>query len=376
MSGAQAPIAFVRGAARRAVAACLAACLAAVLCGCGTGRAHDDVPLNRTQCIGTHNSYKQAIEPALFEILRAADARVDALDYAHRPLAEQLNLGLRSLELDVYHDPDGGRYARPVGLALVRAAGREPLPFDPLGELAGPGFKVLHDADIDFRSSVLTLEGALAALRAWGERHPGHEPVIVTMNTKRGRGRLPGAAEPGPITPAVLDALDAAIVAGLGRDRLLTPDDVRGGSATLNAAVLQRGWPTLARCRGRFLFVLDEGGEVREAYAAGRPSLEGRVLFTTHPPGTPQSAFLVMNEPIRDEARIRELVAAGYMVRTRADAETREARAADFARLSAAVASGAQVISTDYPYPDPRWQGGAYRVALPGGAFWRVRPAP
>jgi len=366
--------------ALRAAALCLTV-LAAVGAGACAGgsrtgehRAADQVPLNRTQCVGTHNSYKEAIEPALYSILRSTDARVEALDYAHPPLAQQLDIGLRSLELDVYHDPVGGRYARPIGLALVRAAGREPAPFDTRGELAQPGFKVMHDDDVDFRSSVLSLEGALAELRRWSEAHPDHEPVIVTMNTKRTRGHLTGAVEPGPITPAVLDALDATLLAGLSRQRLLTPDDVRGNAATLNEAIRIRGWPALANCRGRFLFVLDEGGDAREAYARGRPSLAGRVMFTTHPPGEPESAFLVINDPMRDGDRIRSLVAQGYMVRTRADSETREARAADFTRARAAVESGAQVISTDYPSPDPRWHGGAYRVSLPGGVFWRVQP--
>ena len=88
-----------------------------------------------------------------------------ALDYSHPPLSEQLDLGLRALELDLFYDPDGGRYAKPLGQQLVRLAGKTPALFDPAGKMAAPGFKVLHIQDIDFRSNCLTLSDALRELR-------------------------------------------------------------------------------------------------------------------------------------------------------------------------------------------------------------------
>ncbi|MNS88866.1 hypothetical protein D3C72_1228580 [compost metagenome] len=47
---------------------------------------------------------------------------------------------------------------------------------------------------------------------------------------------------------------------------------------------------------------------------------------------------------------IRTLVGEGYLVRSRADIDTGEARANDTSRREAALASGAQIISTDYPF--------------------------
>ena len=58
---------------------------------------------------------------------------------------------------------------------------------------------------------------------------------------------------------------------------------------------------------------------------------------------------------------------SGYLVRTRADADTIEARKNDYGRLKAALISGAQIISTDYCVPDPKLNTG-YHVQLPGGA--------
>ena len=63
-----------------------------------------------------------------------------------------------------------------------------------------------------------------------------------------------------------------------------------------------------------------------------------------------------------ESARIAALVGAGFMVRTRADDSGVEARANDSSRAAAALASGAQLVSTDYPVPAPS----GYVVAAPG----------
>ncbi|MFM8754893.1 MAG: Ca2+-dependent phosphoinositide-specific phospholipase C [Phenylobacterium sp.] len=60
------------------------------------------------------------------------------------------------------------------------------------------------------------------------------------------------------------------------------------------------------------------------------------------------------------------------VVRTRADADTVEARSGNLSRRDAAFASGAQYISTDYMTPDLRL--GAYHVRLPGGGTSRLAP--
>ncbi len=92
-----------------------------------------------------------------------------------------------------------------------------------------------------------------------------------------------------------------------------------------------------------------------------------------------ETAFLKYEDPRGKEAEITQYVQAGYMVRTRADADTKEARSGDVTRREAAFTSGAQIVSTDYYRPDPR--GGTtagwttYSVSLPGGAF-AARPNP
>lgn len=345
----------------------------ASLAGAEPAHVEDARRLNALQVIGSHNSYKQPIEPALYSLLVKVYPDAQTLAYGHDTITHQLDLGLRSLELDVYHDPVGGHYAKPLGLRLLSLVGRTPQPFDPAGLLARPGFKVMHDPDFDFRSSNLTLEGCLAELRRWSEAHPDHLPIIVTINPKEQGVRLPGTVVPVPFDADALARLDEALLTGLRRTRVVIPDDVRRAELSLEDSVLSWGWPTIEESRGRFLFLLDAGAALQQRYAQGHPSLRGRAMFAPSDPGTPEAAAFIVNDPITDGERIRELVRRGYLVRTRADAGTAEARTGSLARFQAAEASGAHIITTDYYVPDPRINP-EYRIRFDDGGFARLNP--
>ena len=297
-----------------------------------------------------------------------------ALDYAHPPLREQLRTGLRSLELDVFYDPEGGRYADPHGLDLVEAQGLPPgPPYDPQSRMEAPGFKVLHVQGIDFRSTCLTFRRCLEEVRAWSAAHPRHLPVIITLNAKDDTLDRPAFAVPRPFDSTAFAALDAEIRSVFGPDQLITPDDVRGTAPTLRAAVRDGQWPRLSAARGQVMLVLDETGRKLEAYRRGHPSLRGRAMFADAPAESPEAAFHIVNQPVEQGDRIRRLTEAGYMVRTRADANTVEARTGATKRRDAAFASGAHVVSTDYYRPDPDF-GTGYEVSLPGGEPGRCNP--
>jgi hypothetical protein len=61
------------------------------------------------------------------------------------------------------------------------------------------------------------------------------------------------------------------------------------------------------------------------------------------------------------------------LVRTRTDENTKEARTNDTRRRDAVLASGAQLLSTDYPASEPSvWTG--YFVSLPDRAVARCNP--
>jgi hypothetical protein len=182
-----------------------------------------------------------------------------------------------------------------------------------------------------------------------------------------------GFTIPIPFGPAEFEDLDAEIRRVFPPEQLLTPDDVRRRGRTLERSVLESGWPRLGAARGRVLFALDNGGQKRVDYIGSNPSLDGRVLFTNGVPGEPDAAFVKRNDPIGSFDDIQELVRAGYLVRTRADADTIDARLGDPTRRDAALASGAQYVSTDYPVPNPDF-GTGYEVEIPGGMPGRCNP--
>ena len=82
-------------------------------------------------------------------------------------------------------------------------------------------------------------------------------------------------------------------------------------------------------------------------------------------------AFTEENDGTQED--IAALVRKGYLVRTRTDADTQQARTDDTTRLKIALASGAQLLSTDYPLSGAS-RNGPYSVGLPGGAIARCNP--
>ncbi len=330
------------------------------------------VGMNQIQAIGTHNSYKLAIDPVEMALIRAQSPELaDSIDYSHRALTWQLDEGARQLELDLFHDPEGGRFADPLGPRIAASQGLETLPFD-TADLMAPGFKVFHTQDIDYRSSCLTFIGCLEEIRGWSQANPAHVPLLILLNLKDAAIPLPGSTDALPFDAEAFAAMDAEIRSVFGLDRLITPDEVRGGYPTLRDAVRAGGWPRLGEARGRVMFALDTGTDNAETYRAGYPALETRAVFINIGKDSPAAAYRTMNDPIAQGEAIRAMVREGYLVRTRADADTVEARTNDTARQTAAFASGAQYVSTDYLEPDIRLS--AYTASLPGRGVGRCNP--
>ena len=331
--------------------------------------------LNQIQAVGTHNSYKLEIDPPLMALIKERNANTAlTLDYFHRSIAEQLDAGARQVEIDPLDDPEGGAFADPLGVRLLAQRGVTIAPPD-RAALAKPGIKVLHASDIDFRSSCPTFVDCLGQVKTWSDANRAHTPILIMINPKHTPISWEGATPVRPFGRDAFDRMEAEILSVFPRERIVTPDEVRGGHATLREGVLAGGWPTLAASRGKVIFVIDDAPARWAAYTEGHPSLKGRVAFVGASAAfeAPEAAVLVMNEPIADEALIRERVAAGFLVRTRADADTREARTGDTKRREAAFASGAQYISTDYLWPDERF-GTGYTARLPGNAAARCNP--
>jgi hypothetical protein len=351
----------------------LSVLLSALPGGAAVSGAGDSVKINQIQVIGTHNSYHAGLGSSEAKLLEQKNPKLyQALEYRHRPLDEQLTSGVRQIELDIYADRAGGRYAHPMGIDAVAAAGLPQDPeFDPQSLMNKPGFKVMHVQELDYRSTCQQLIACLKIVRAWSQAHKDHVPIFILLETKE--SELPPqyhARSPEKFTSATFDALDAEIRSVFSPNDLIAPDQVRGKHATLEEAVLHSEWPTLAAARGKVVFLMDQR-PVGPVYLEGHPSLRGRIIFTNAEPGQPDCGFTEENDGTQEE--IAALVRKGYLVRTRTDADTKQARTNDTSRREVALASGAQLLSTDYPASEPsQWT--PYSVGLPGGAVARCNP--
>lgn len=330
-----------------------------------------ELRMNQIQIIGSHNSYKINIEAALQVLLIASDPKAKGLDYHHISIGEQLDLGLRNLELDPLYDPEGGKFAQPKGLQLLTARDLPAQPYD-TAPMQQPGFKVIHIPDIDFRSHCPTFTGCLSEIKNWSQAHPNHLPIIITINPKSSGVPEPGFTLVTPFDKKILLELDKEILSVFNPEELITPLQVKAGHATLREGIIKEGWPLLKEVRGQVLFVLDTSKKLMEQYVEGDDTYQ-RPMFANVGYAHSHAAFFIINNPIADGEKIKEAITQGFMVRTRSDADTKEARAGDKSRFEAAIGSGAQVITTDY-YLKSLSPNKDFEIIFPTGVYSRCNP--
>ncbi len=285
----------------------------------------DELRLHHIQVRGTHNSYH----------VDTHDGSVEAWAYTHAPLYDQLDrLGIRQIELDVFFDEQDG-------------------------------LQVMHVPFLDTGTRCKRFSDCLAEIRRFSDSYPGHLPIYVQIEPK--------ADLPTGDLATFFAKLEGEILAAFPPKRIVTPDEVKGTASSLADALRTRGWPTLKSLRGRVLFAFDTTGPIRTAYTHNLRDLDGRILFVDSSPSDPFGAVAVLNDPqdASGAAQIGKAVAANLLVRTRADADTKEARSGDKARGQAALSTGAHFISTDYPEPAA---GFSYSFAVPAGQPARCNP--
>ena len=282
----------------------------------------DALRVNHLQAKATHNSYH--LKPKV---------TIDEWDYEHVPLADQLETqGVRAVELDVQWDADCSR------------------------------FRVFHIGILDERTTCVFFADCLEALRGWSGTHPGHHPIFVHIEPKFGSSDHDAER---------LDALEREILAVLDKRWLIVPDELKGTSPSVAQGLAARGWPTLGEARGRFVFYLNDSSGIRDVYTHQRKDLDGRLLFAEGAIDEPYVAIQISNDPVTDHDAIASALRKNLIVRTRADSSPSTAKAGDVTGRDAALASGAQIISTDFPAPVA---GIPYFVTIPGGTPSRCAP--
>jgi len=363
----------------------------------------EDTRINQIQVLGTHNSYSLPADQRVLDYLEPIYKQMSAgyfenlsedekkkylefhpnkvtltevLSYDHPDFKEQLDQGIRSLEIDVYYDPTGDRFTHPASYQLLKQKGEDNfLPYD-VEALKEPGFKVLHIPDIDFRTHYTTFKQALTELKNWSEKNPSHVPIFIMIEAKdKGIPLFPNSSEVLPFDKEAFKRLDEEIVSVIGKEKVITPDMVQGNFSTLKDAVLANNWPKVSESLGKFVFLLlpSTAGLSDENAYTDHSKLQGKIMFVQSKSDDEYAAFLLLDNAIQRKAEIEEAVKMGYLVRTRADIDTYEAKINDKKRATAAFNSGAQVVSTDYFKPGNAY-GTEYFVELPSGKPARINP--
>ena len=279
--------------------------------------------VNHVQAKATHNSYHQGPKSTLPE-----------WQYSHLPLADQFETqGVRGVELDLHWDDECSR------------------------------FVVFHIGALDDLTTCRYLTDCLVAMRSWSAGHPGHHPIFVQIEPKY-------ASSPATDGPRI-EALEREILSVFEKPWLVVPDELKGNSPSVAQGLAERGWPTLGDARGRFVFYLNDATAIRDAYTRGRKNLDGRLLFAEGNLDEPFVAIQVSNSPVGDADAIKKALAKNVLVRTRADSNPATAKTNETKDREAALASGAQIVSTDFPAPV---SGIPYSVAIPEGTPSRCAP--
>ena len=283
----------------------------------------DLLRLNDLQGLGTHNSYHVQPPIPFHESHR----------YSHRPLNEQLDLGVRQFELDLQVAPSGE-------------------------------IKVYHIPVVDQLSTCDTLVACLEVIKQWSDEHPGHHGLLVMLEPKDDLN-----------LNHIEDHVDDVITDILSvwePDRIIKPDDVRGDFPTLREAVQTDGWPTLGEARNKILFHAHSHDAFLENYLAAYPNLQDAPMFMDASEEDDIAAIIPINNSLESGERITTAVEAGFLIRTMAGGCCDEPAADDYTKFEAALASGAHFISTDFPEAVPEY--GDYHLQIPDGNPSRCNP--
>jgi len=288
----------------------------------------DDVlRFNHLQAKSTHNSFH----------IETDGNTVSDWRYTHAPLDVQLGeQGVRHVELDIRLNPDVAY------------------------------FEVYHLPFLDEQTTCRKLTDCLRTLLDWSNAHRAHHPIVVQFEM---RDTLTDEMS----AEAYFESLHDEIRSVWPASRIITPDEIQGDAPTLRDAVLMNGWPTLGELRGRILFSLNDNGENRRFYTRDHTGLSGRLVFPQASPSDPWAAIAIQNDPVGDADAIASALTANMLVRTRADGDPGSVieMGESVTKREAALASGAQFVTTDFPV---KIDSTDYWVEIPGGTPSRCNP--
>jgi hypothetical protein len=330
-----------------------------------------NVRLNDIRILASHNSYKKLPHPKVVKFLSRFKKRLGEennpiqLDYGHLPIETQMSdYNIRGLELDVYYDPKGSLYRkRKINRFII---GQKVKVRDE--KMKQPGFKLLHIPDIDFETNYLTFIDALKSVKSWSKNNPNHSPIFINVEVKGTSAadeskflRILGFKRAIPMDSLAFISLNNEILSVFSDGEIYKPIQLQSNYNCIKDRIFSEGWPLLSECMGKIFFILQGNNE--DIYRKILQNDKSLCMFAYDEPGASNTAFVIRNNSKNKEREIG-LLSDYYIIRTRTDAGTIQARNNDYSDFVSALKSNAQIISTDYYKPDQRFSD--FKIILKG----------
>lgn len=281
----------------------------------------DGVKYNEVSFLGTHNSYQKECVPARQKLFQDASTvtfglvKSEKATFSADYLTDQLNLGIRSIELDVETVVADGKIS----------------------------FVCSHAPVLDMPTHCYDFALALKEIKLWSDANPNHLPVTIIIEPKKVF-----------IPDKNMRYFSCAYANELGEqaklifgDTLITPADMMGNHSSLKEMREADGWMTLSETRGHVMILLHDT-TVTDKYIEQDTSIKTQAMFPMlryDSRDKDYASFLLINKAKDIQVQAAEVLAKKLVIRTRSD------NFGSYKESDSQIAlnSGAQIVSTDYP---------------------------
>ena len=280
------------------------------------------VKFNELEFIATHNSYQTQSVEALREIygnlseltFGLVSDKTGGLD--SKTLTEQLNSGIRSIELDIE--------------TVVKN-----------GEVS---FRCMHSPGFDMTTNCYDLSLALKEIYLWSENNPNHIPITIIIEPKKVFVPIDSMRF---FNLKYVNLLDSLLRESFG-DKLFTPADMLRDYDSFADMRAADDWCKVSDMLGSVLVLLHDT-TVTEKYIKQDETIKSQAMFPMlryDDKDESYASFLLINKP-QDAVEHSQEIIGDYklIVRTQVDTYTSVSRE----KSEQALLSGSQILSTDYP---------------------------
>ena len=279
------------------------------------------IKFNEICFLATHNSYQTSAIEETKQVYRDLSQLTFGLisedkgQFRSETLTQQLNSGIRSFEMDVEV-------------------------FDREGEIS---FTCMHSPYIEMATSCYDFALGIKEIAMWSDNNPNHLPVTIIIEPKSLFLPLENMKA---FNIDYVDEFDSMLRETLG-EKLFTPADMLRNYASFGEMRAADDWCKVSDTLGKVMILLHEGG-ITEKYIDLDPSIKSQAMFPMlrlKDIDRDCASFILCNNAGKLLKKSDEVKESRVIVRTRADEFTSVTKE----RYEQAMASPAQIISTDYP---------------------------